>query len=164
MGKKSKSLDESAADESMNVSTNNAENNEESKSKSYEELMEHCQLFANPCASKKLTKKIYKVIKKASKAKQLRRGVRDVSKRIRKGEKGIVVLAGDTFPVDVISHLPVVCEEADIPYCYVPSKEYLGLASGSKRQACAMMVRSHADYEELFAEVNTCVKELPMPL
>ena len=35
----------------------------------------------------------------------------------------IVLLAGDVFPIDVISHMPVVLEESDIPYCYVPSKK-----------------------------------------
>ena len=35
----------------------------------------------------------------------------------------IVIVAGDTSPIDVICHMPLVCEEKDIPYCYVPSKE-----------------------------------------
>ena len=35
----------------------------------------------------------------------------------------IVILAGDTRPIEVIAHLPVICEESGIPYCYVPSKE-----------------------------------------
>lgn len=33
-----------------------------------------------------------------------------------------VVLAGDVTPIDVYSHLPVMCEDRNIPYCYVPSK------------------------------------------
>jgi len=35
----------------------------------------------------------------------------------------IVILAGDTRPIEVICHLPVICEENGLPYCYVPSKE-----------------------------------------
>lgn len=35
----------------------------------------------------------------------------------------MVVLAGDTSPIDVYSHMPVACEEAGVPYCYVPSRE-----------------------------------------
>ena len=34
----------------------------------------------------------------------------------------IVVLAGDVTPIDVYSHLPVMCEDRNVPYCYVPSK------------------------------------------
>ena len=37
----------------------------------------------------------------------------------------IIVLAGDVSPVDVISFMPVVCEEAGLPYCYIPTKEVI---------------------------------------
>lgn len=33
------------------------------------------------------------------------------------------MLAGDISPVDVITHIPVVCEDLNVPYIYVPSKE-----------------------------------------
>ena len=32
------------------------------------------------------------------------------------------MLAGDVSPIDVISHLPVLCEDNKVPYCYVPSR------------------------------------------
>lgn len=35
----------------------------------------------------------------------------------------VCVLAGDISPIDVITHLPVLCEDNDIPYIYVPSKD-----------------------------------------
>ena len=33
-----------------------------------------------------------------------------------------VVIAGDISPIDVISHVPVTCEDNSVPYVYVPSK------------------------------------------
>lgn len=35
----------------------------------------------------------------------------------------ICIIAGNISPIDVITHVPVLCEEANIPYVYVPSKE-----------------------------------------
>ena len=35
----------------------------------------------------------------------------------------ICVIAGDISPIDVVIHLPVMCEDRDIPYIYVPSKD-----------------------------------------
>lgn len=35
----------------------------------------------------------------------------------------ICILAGDISPIDVITHIPILCEDNDIPYIYVPSKE-----------------------------------------
>ena len=52
----------------------------------------------------------------------MRRGVKDVVKAIKKGSSGIVILAADVSPVDVISHIPVLCEDARIPYVYVRSR------------------------------------------
>ncbi|KAL0403036.1 UNVERIFIED_CONTAM: H/ACA ribonucleoprotein complex subunit-like protein [Sesamum radiatum] len=35
----------------------------------------------------------------------------------------ICVIAGNISPIDVITHVPILCEESNIPYIYVPSKE-----------------------------------------
>ena len=35
----------------------------------------------------------------------------------------LCVIAGNISPIDVITHVPILCEEADIPYIYVTSKE-----------------------------------------
>jgi len=56
----------------------------------------------------------------------------------------VVVLAGNISPIDVISHLPVLCEDADIPYIYVPSKEDLGAAAQTKRPTSCMLVLTEA--------------------
>lgn len=51
-----------------------------------------------------------------------------------------MILAGDITPIDIISHLPVMCEDAQIPYVFVPSKEELGHASATKRPTSCVMV------------------------
>ena len=48
---------------------------------------------------------------------------------LKKGDKGLCLIAGDIYPIDVISHLPVLCEEKDTAYIYVPSKHDLGAFS-----------------------------------
>jgi H/ACA ribonucleoprotein complex subunit 2 len=50
------------------------------------------------------------------------------------------VLAADINPIDIISHLPVLSEEARIPYVFVPSKEELGHISSTKRPTSCVMV------------------------
>ncbi|PIO38321.1 hypothetical protein AB205_0105770 [Aquarana catesbeiana] len=95
--------------------------------RSYEEMLTNLNPIAQPMAGRKLTKRLYKCIKKAVKHKNIRRGVKEVQKFINKGEKGIVVLAGDTLPIEVYCHVPVMCEDRGIPYAYIPSK------SGSRK-------------------------------
>jgi H/ACA ribonucleoprotein complex subunit 2 len=52
----------------------------------------------------------------------------------------ILVLAGDITPLDIISHLPLLAEEASIPYVFVASKEELGHASSTKRPTSCVML------------------------
>ncbi|EMD40706.1 hypothetical protein CERSUDRAFT_43870 [Gelatoporia subvermispora B] len=96
--------------------------------------------IAHPLAQKKLVKKLHKTIKKASKQRQVKRGVKEVVKGIRKGEKGLLVLAADITPIDIISHLPVLSEDAGVPYVFVASKEELGHASATKRPTSCVMI------------------------
>ncbi|TFK28734.1 L30e-like protein, partial [Coprinopsis marcescibilis] len=143
------------------------------KEKKVEEIpAEDLSPIAHPLAQKKLVKKLHKTIKKASKARQVKRGVKEVVKGIRKGEKGLLILAADINPIDIISHLPVLSEEAQIPYIFVSSKEELGHASSTKRPTSCVMIcpnqkrKSKAkdgeedkddDYKELYDE---CYKEI----
>ncbi len=62
--------------------------------KSYEDRMKAVNAISKPLASRKSTKKAHKLVKKASAAKIVRRGVKEVVKGIRKQEKGICILAG----------------------------------------------------------------------
>ncbi|KAH3664205.1 hypothetical protein OGAPHI_004556 [Ogataea philodendri] len=106
----------------------------------YEKRLPALLPFAKPLASKKLNKKVLKTVKKASKSKHVKRGVKEVVKALRKGEKGLVIIAGDISPADVISHIPCLCEDNGVPFLFVPSKEDLGSAGATKRPTSCVMI------------------------
>mmetsp|Transcript_32452 Transcript_32452/g.58693 ORF Transcript_32452/g.58693 Transcript_32452/m.58693 type:complete len:148 (+) Transcript_32452:121-564(+) len=136
-----------------------AENEEKSSSKSYEDRVKAVNVISKPLANKKSTKKLHKLVKKASSIKHIRRGVKEVVKGVRKGEKGLCILAGDIYPLDVYSHLPVLLEEQDIPYLFVPSKQDLGAAASTKRPTSCVLVRTpkkEFDAQDLY---DTMIKE-----
>ncbi|CAG9761298.1 unnamed protein product [Ceutorhynchus assimilis] len=154
------SFSESADVSEMDVSSNGG-----IKEKTYEEKLANCTVIAKPMASKKLSKKCYKLIKKASKQKTyIRCGLKDVQTRIRKGETGLVIFAGDVSPLEIMCHLPGVCEEKDIPYVYTPSRKDLGAALGVKRGCLTVLIRPHNDYEEAFNELKQELKTLAVTL
>lgn len=133
---------------------------------SYDERKKFCSVIAKPLADEKLCKKVLKLSKKAAKRKQLKRGVKEVVKAIRKNTKGICILAGDISPVDVITHIPIVCEDNKIPYIFVPSKEELGASGLSKRPTSCMLIlpkppKGGADDDEAkeFAEAYSEVEK-----
>ncbi|ENN76195.1 hypothetical protein HUJ04_002330 [Dendroctonus ponderosae] len=131
----------------------------------YEEKIAFCNGIAKPMAPKKLAKKCYKLIKKANQQKTyVRSGLKDVQTRIRKGEKGIVIFAGDVSPVEVMCHLPGVCEDKDIPYVFVPSRKDLGAALNVKRGCLVVLIRPNSDYEEAYNELKEQFTTLPVAL
>ena len=79
------------------------------------------------------------------------------------------LIAGDISPIDVITPLPVMCEDHDIPYTYVPSKEELGQAGLTKRPTSCMLIlpkpakgdagkdEEAKEFAELYAEVRMSI-------
>lgn len=105
--------------------------------------------FAIPIADEKHGNKVLKCVRKSAKAKTLKRGVKEVVKALRKSPPaapsktdfpGVVITAGDVWPLDVISHLPVLCEDHNVPYMFVTSRAELGAASATKRPTSVVMV------------------------
>jgi len=112
----------------------------ENEGPTYEERCQAINILSSPLASKKSTKKAHKLVRKATQSKILRRGVKELVKGLRKNEKGLAILAGDVYPLDVISHLPVLLEEHGVPYLFVPSKRDLGAAACTKRPTSCVLV------------------------
>jgi H/ACA ribonucleoprotein complex subunit 2 len=117
--------------------------------------------IADPLAGKSLGKKIISLGAKFSEDRLLRRGVKEVVKALRRKRRGMVVLAGDISPIDLISHIPIMCEDLGIPYCYVNSKEFLGGATISKNPTTVIMfarpgsdANNRDEYKELFQEIT----------
>ncbi|CAL4091362.1 unnamed protein product [Meganyctiphanes norvegica] len=131
----------------------------------YEEKLKFVSVIANPMATKKQTSRIYKLIKKASKQKTyLRTGLKEVQGKIRKGESGIVIFAGDVTPIEIMCHMPGVCEEKEMPYIYTPSRNDIGTAMGVKRGSLTVMIRENPEYQELYDKVLEDIKSTTVPV
>jgi H/ACA ribonucleoprotein complex subunit 2 len=113
---------------------------EKEEGPTYEERCLAINILSSPLASKKSTKKAHKLVRKATQSKILRRGVKELVKGLRKNEKGLAILAGDVYPLDVISHLPILLEEHGVPYLFVPSKRDLGAAACTKRPTSCVLI------------------------
>lgn len=116
-----------------------------------------------PMVTGKLEAKILKLLKKAQGAKVLKRGVPEVTKFLRKnaGSGGMVIFAGDVFPVELIAHMPILCEEKDVLYGYVSSRAVLAEAVGSKRLVSVVLVPKPAGSDSPYESVFTpCIEGL----
>jgi H/ACA ribonucleoprotein complex subunit 2 len=146
--------------------------NEKEKEKENEQIIDLDKLAISPIAipmsSEKMTKKLMSLITKLAKVRLIKRGVKEVNKYFRKKkesnnkQKSFCVLAGDVSPVDVISHIPILCEKNKVPYIYIPSRQLLGTASCTKRPTSVVILIEPPEdnkYNEKFNSMMEIVKK-----
>ena len=107
---------------------------------------------------KDLANKVYEAVAIAKATGKLRRGVNEVTKTIERGVAKLVVMAEDVEPEEVLMHLPILCEEKQVPYAYVPSKIELGKASGINVPTSSIAVVDVGDSKKLVAEISESIK------
>jgi large subunit ribosomal protein L7Ae len=89
---------------------------------------------------KELSDKAYQVVELARDGGKVRKGTNEVTKIVERGDAQLVVMAEDVQPEEILAHMPLLCEEKQIPYAYVPSKQELGVASGLGKATASVAV------------------------
>lgn len=96
---------------------------------------------AKPLANSSLTKKLFEQCEKASQKKHLKKGANEACKALNRDHAELIILAADATPIEIILHLPLLCEDKSVPYIFVSSMAELGQACGTSRNvvACAIV-------------------------
>ncbi|KAF8407923.1 hypothetical protein HHK36_007061 [Tetracentron sinense] len=115
--------------------------------------------IAKPLAGKKLCKRTLKLVRKGFPLCIVLIYTDTLSALMRiVWSMRLCIIAGNISPIDVITHVPVLCEEADIPYVYVPSKEDLVTAGATKRPTCCVLILTKPTKGELGQEEQEKLK------
>jgi ribosomal protein L7Ae-like RNA K-turn-binding protein len=77
---------------------------------------------AYPLADAALTTKILNLIQVASSYRQLKRGANEATKSLNRNLSELIILAADAEPLEIILHLPLLCEDKNVPYVFIKSK------------------------------------------
>lgn len=77
---------------------------------------------AYPLADQVLTPKILNLVQQASNYKQLRKGANEATKMLNRNQSDLIVMAADAEPIEILLHLPLLCEDKNVPYVFVRSK------------------------------------------
>lgn len=98
---------------------------------------------AYPLAEAKLEIKLLDLVQQAANYKQLKKGANEATKTLNRGISEFIVLAADTDPLEILLHLPLLCEDKNVPYVFVASKVALGRACGVSRPVIACSITSN---------------------
>lgn len=89
---------------------------------------------------KELSDKAYEIVEAARDTGKVRRGTNEVTKLVERGEAQLVILAEDVQPPEILAHMPLLCEERNVIYAYVPSKAELGNAVGLEKPTASVAI------------------------
>jgi U4/U6 small nuclear ribonucleoprotein SNU13 len=78
---------------------------------------------AYPLADAALAITILDLVQAANNYKQLKKGANEATKTLNRGISEFVVMAADTEPLEILLHLPLLAEDKNVPYVFVPSKQ-----------------------------------------
>ena len=110
--------------------------------------------------SKELANQAYQAVEMARDTGKLRRGVNEATKAIERGTAKLIVIAEDVSPPEIVAHLPILSDEKNAPYIFVPSKKELGVASGIDVPTTAVAIIEAGNGKEIVEQIAKQVKEL----
>jgi large subunit ribosomal protein L7Ae len=109
---------------------------------------------------KELADKAYEALEIARDTGKISKGTNEVTKTMERGDAILVLIAEDIDPPEIAAHMPVLAEEKEIPYVYLPTKDELGEAAGLNVGTASASIIDAGEAEELIKDVAEKVEEL----
>jgi U4/U6 small nuclear ribonucleoprotein SNU13 len=74
----------------------------------------------------------------------------------------ILFIIADTEPLEILLHLPLLCEDKNVPYVFVPSKTALGRACGVSRSVISASITTNeaSDLKPQILSIKTQIEKL----
>ncbi|MCI4357551.1 MAG: 50S ribosomal protein L7Ae [Thermoplasmata archaeon] len=107
-----------------------------------------------------LSEKALQLVQVAGETGKLRIGTNEVTKSSERAEAKLVIMAEDVDPVEILIHVPMLCEEKRIPYVYVPKKQRLGQSAGLTKSAASVAIVEAGEGKSLLEEIAQSVPAL----
>jgi len=102
---------------------------------------------------KDLVNEVYEAVRIARQSGKVRKGTNETTKAIERGVSKLVVIAEDVQPPEVVAHLPILCEERNAAYIFVPSKQRLGESLGIDVGSAAATIIDSGEAQHIVDQV-----------
>ncbi|XP_002160406.1 NHP2-like protein 1 [Hydra vulgaris] len=117
---------------------------------------------AYPLADPTLTASILDLVQQAANYKQLLKGANESTKALNRGIAEFIVMAADAEPLEILLHLPLLCEDKNVPYVFVRSMQALGRATGVSRPviSCAVTINEGSQLKSQIQTIQQAIEKL----
>lgn len=109
---------------------------------------------------KELGDKALEALELARNTGKIRKGVNEVTKAVEKGTAKLVILADDVQPPEILMHLPMLCDEKNIPYLCVSGKEAVGGACGLRVPTASGCIVDEGKAKDSVSEIIEKLNEI----
>jgi large subunit ribosomal protein L7Ae len=106
-----------------------------------------------PEVSKDVVNAVYEAVRVAKQSGKVRKGTNETTKAIERGISKLVVIAEDVEPPEVVAHLPILCEERNAAFIFVPSKQQLGASLGIDVGSAAATIIEAGEAQHIIEQV-----------
>jgi large subunit ribosomal protein L7Ae len=110
--------------------------------------------------SKDLVNAVYEAVRVSKQSGKVRKGTNETTKAIERGISKLVVIAEDVEPPEVVAHLPVLCEERNAPFIFVPSKQQLGASLGIDVGSAAATIVDAGEAQHIVEQVVSSISTM----
>lgn len=100
----------------------------------------------------------YEIVEIARKTGKIEKGTNEVTKAIERGTAKLVIYAENVSPKEIVKHLPVLCQEKNIPCITVDSKEKLGASAGISVACASVAIVEPGDAAKYIEELKKTEK------
>jgi large subunit ribosomal protein L7Ae len=112
---------------------------------------------------KEISDAAYEALRQAKQTGKIRKGTNETTKAIERGIAKLVIIAEDVEPPEVVAHLPIICEERNVPFVFVPTRASMGPALGIDVGAASACIIESGDAQPLIDQVVSEISKLKVP-
>ncbi|HET6798990.1 MAG TPA: 50S ribosomal protein L7Ae [Nitrososphaeraceae archaeon] len=109
---------------------------------------------------KDLVSAVYEAVRLAKQSGKVRKGTNETTKSIERGTSRLTVIAEDVEPPEVVAHLPILCEERNTAYIFVPSKQQLGASLGIDVGSAAATILEAGEAQHIVEQVVNSISNM----
>ncbi|GFN39307.1 MAG: 50S ribosomal protein L7Ae [Marine Group I thaumarchaeote] len=103
---------------------------------------------------------ILEALRVAHQSGKVKKGTNEATKAIERGTSKLIVIAEDVEPPEVVAHLPILCEERNTAYAFVPNKQELGKSLGIEVTSAAAAIIDPGDAKNIIDEIIEAISKI----
>ncbi len=108
---------------------------------------------------KEISEKALEALETARDTGKIKKGTNEVTKAVERGNAKFVIIGSDVQPPEIVMHMPMICDEKNVPYIFAPKAD-IGEAAGLHVPAASACIIEEGKARDMLTEIIEKVKEL----